>query len=81
MDLHVLEEIGLTKGEAKVYLSLLSLGLTTTGPIVRESGVSASKVYKVLARLAKKGLVSYIVKKRTKFFRAADPERLLDFLE
>jgi len=81
MDLHILEEIGMTKGEAKVYLSLFSLGLTTTGPIVRESGVSASKVYKVLERLAQKGLVSHVVKNRTKFFQAADPERLLDFLE
>jgi len=81
MDLRVLEEIGLTKGETKVYLSLFSLGLTTTGPIVCESGVSASKVYKVLERLAGKGLVSHIVKNRTKFFQAADPERLLDLLE
>ncbi len=76
-----MEEIGLTTGEVKVYTSLLSLGLTTTGPIVRESGVSASKVYKVLERLAKKGLVSHVIKNRTKFFQAADPERILDFLE
>ena len=81
MDSRVLEGIGLTTGEAKVYLSLLGLGLSTTGPIADESGISASKVYKVLARLAKKGLVSHILKEKTKYFLAADPERLLDYLE
>jgi sugar-specific transcriptional regulator TrmB len=34
-----LEGIGLTKNEAKVYLTLLKLGSTTTGAVVKETGL------------------------------------------
>ena len=81
MDTKALEELGLTKGEIKVYLSLIELGETTTGPLVEESGVSVSKVYQILMRLAKKGLASHIVKRGTKYFKAADPNRLLVYLK
>ena len=56
MNLKILEEIGLTKGEIKVYLTLLKIGNTTSGRIINESGVSRSKVYDVLERLKQKGL-------------------------
>lgn len=79
--LEILKDIGLTDGEIKVYRALLGLGETTTGPIVDESGVSVSKVYGILNRLAKKGLVSQIIKGKIKHFIAADPERLLDYFK
>ncbi len=81
MRLEILKDIGLTDGEIKVYTALLGLGETTTGPIVDNSGVSVSKVYNILNRLGQKGLVSHIVKGGTKYFKAADPKRLLDFFE
>ena len=77
MDIEPLRKLGLTEGEIKVYLALIRLGETTSGPIVEESGVSVSKVYSILDRLAKKGLASHIVKQKTKHFKAADPQRLL----
>jgi len=81
MDTKALEELGLTKGEIRVYLSLIGLGETTTGPLVEESGVSVSKVYQILMRLSKKGLASHIVKRGTKYFKSADPNRLLVYLK
>lgn len=81
MKLDVLKDIGLTDGEIKVYTALLGLGQTTTGPIVDNSGVSVSKVYNILNRLAQKGLISHIVRGKTKYFRAADPKRLIDYFE
>ena len=81
MDVKPLEELGLTNGEIKVYLALVKLGETTSGPIVDESGISVSKVYYVLDRLAKKGLVSHVVKNNVKHFSAATPDRLLDYLK
>jgi len=81
MDVKILEDLGLTDGEIKVYLSLLRLGETTSGPLVRESGVSVSKVYQILDRLSKKGLSSYIIKENTKYFKAANPSRLLDYIK
>ncbi|MFC1801589.1 TrmB family transcriptional regulator [Nanoarchaeota archaeon] len=80
MDTRALKELGLTDGEIRVYLALVRLGETTSGPIVDESGVSVSKVYQILDRLSKKGLSSHIVKQKTKYFKAADPKRLLDYL-
>ena len=80
MDIEVLQRIGLTQGESKVYLALLKLGQTTTGPIVKRAGVTTSKSYKILARLEEKGLVSHVYKKKVKHFKAASPEKVLDLI-
>ncbi len=76
-----LKSLGLTDGEAKVYLAMLELGSITVGPIVKKSGISYSKIYEVLQRLIEKGLVSFIIKEKTKYFQAVDPKRLYEFLE
>ncbi len=81
MDTSLLIKAGLTKGEIKVYLALLKLGLTTSGPIVNKSGIAKSMVYPVLEKLIHKGLVSYIIKEKTKYFQASDPEKIVEFIE
>lgn len=80
MNEQLLEEIGLTKGEIKVYLTLLKIGETTTGSIIEESGLSSGKIYEILDKLIKKGLVSFMIKEKTKYFQASNPKRLVDFL-
>ncbi len=75
-----LREIGLTEGEIKVYLALLEIGTTTTGKIIKKSKISASKVYQILEKLSQKGLVSQVIKQKTKYFQAADPKRIIDYL-
>jgi len=76
-----LEEIGLSTGEEKVYLALLKLGDSSTGRIAKESGVSRSKVYEILEKLSKKGLVGHFKKNNRSRFRAAAPSRILEYLE
>ncbi|MBN2101372.1 MAG: helix-turn-helix domain-containing protein [Candidatus Aenigmarchaeota archaeon] len=80
MDTSILEEIGLTEGEIKAYLALLTLGSKSTGPIAKESGVSRSKLYSVLDRLEKKGLASHIEKDGIRFFQAVEPSKIKDYL-
>lgn len=80
MNEKLLEDIGLTKGETKVYLTLLRIGETTTGKIIEEAQISAGKVYQILDKLIRKGLVGYTVKEKTKYFNAASPKRILDLL-
>ena len=80
MNEKLLEEIGLTKGEIKVYLALLRLGETTTGKIIEEAQISSGKIYEILEKLIKKGLASFIIKEKTKYFNAASPNRILDYL-
>lgn len=77
----MLENIGLTKGETKVYLALLELGSSTAGNIITSSKISPSKIYDVLQRLIDKGLVSYIFQGKIKYFKAAPPNRILTFIE
>lgn len=80
MDTKILESVGFTRGEISVYLSLLRIGETTTGDIIKESRITGSKVYEILDRLIKKGLVSYIIREKTKYFQAVSPNRLLDYV-
>jgi HTH-type transcriptional regulator, sugar sensing transcriptional regulator len=77
----ILEKIGLTAGEAKIYLALLDLGQSTTGPIVEKSGVSTSKTYKILKRMEKKGLVSHVIKRNVVNWSAVSPKRILELIE
>lgn len=75
-----LRDVGLTRGEAQVYLALLDLGPSTTGPVVRESRISSSKAYEVLDRLMEKGLVTSVLRGTTRVYEALDPSRLRDYL-
>lgn len=81
MNRAILGQIGLTKSEINVYLALLELGSSSTGKIVDTSGASSSKVYEILDRLMQKGLVSFIIKSGVKYFEAAPPERIMDYLK
>ena len=76
-----LQQLGLTKIEAKVYLALLKIGSTTTGPLVRATELHRATVYDVLKRLIEKGLVNYIIKEKTKYFEATKPGHLVDILK
>ena len=80
MEEKVLYQLGLTKSEVKVYITLLELGSSTTGPIMDKAKVSSSKIYGTLGRLIEKGLVSFIIKSKTKYYRASSPESLLDYV-
>ncbi len=72
--------LGFTSGEAKAYLALLKTGTSTVGPISKKSGISYSKIYEVLNRLTKKGVVSSITKQKTKYYQAIEPSRIVEFL-
>ncbi|MEK6867450.1 MAG: helix-turn-helix domain-containing protein, partial [Nanoarchaeota archaeon] len=80
MNTHLLYEIGLQKSEVKTYLALLEIGPTTTGPLMSKAQISSSKVYGILQRLMEKGLVSCVIKEKTKWYQAAAPEQLIEYL-
>lgn len=76
-----LNELGLSKNEGAVYLTLLKLCSASAGKITEQSGVHRRNVYDALERLGKRGLVSHEIKGRTKHFRAASPMNLLQIIE
>ena len=81
MDTQVLQKLGLTVAETKVYLALLKLGSTTIGPVVDESGVSRSKIYHILDRLHKRGLIASIIIGKTNYFNATSPKKIFDYIK
>lgn len=78
MDTQFLEDIGLTKTEAKVYMTTLDLGSALAGTISQKAGIHRRSVYDALERLIEKGLVSFITKNNRKWFEAVEPNRLLE---
>ncbi len=76
-----LMNLGLTNGEARVYLSMIQIGPSKVGKIVELSRVSYSKIYGVLDRLILKGLASYNIQNNIKYFQSLEPIRLNDYIE
>ena len=73
-----LEELGLSRNEARIYLFLLRKGETSTGPIIKETGIANSRVYESLNSLIEKGLVSFNIQRKCKYFKANEPKALLE---
>ena len=72
-----LEEIGMTKVEANVYLELLKLGESKVHEIKSRLELPRASVYATLDFLVKKGYASYVIKSGVKYFVAAEPKRIL----
>ncbi|MFC1690929.1 TrmB family transcriptional regulator [Nanoarchaeota archaeon] len=81
LDTSILQEIGLTNAQIRVYLALIELGQTTSGPIIKKSELQNSVVYNALNQLMEIGLVSFVIKGKRKHFHAIDPKALLKLID
>ncbi len=72
----ILRKLGMSPNEVKAYLALLSLGKTTTGPLVKRTGIPSSRIYATLDSLVEKGAVGFVVQGKVKWFNANRPEVL-----
>lgn len=81
MDTKLLTGLGLTDGEIKTYLALLRIGKSSTGFIAKESQLSRSKLYSILDKLEKKGLVSHYEENGVMYFQASEPAKIKDFIK
>ena len=81
MDTSILEDIGLTSAEIKIYLTLLKLGSSQAGSIVEKSGRQNSVVHRTLHRLIEKSLITYVLEGKKKYYQAIDPKMLINYLE
>lgn len=77
----VLSELGLSDGEIKVYLALLKLGSSPVSHIKEESGLHRTTIYDFVEKLLNKGLISYVVRNNVKYYNAANPNKLVDYLK
>ncbi len=78
---YLLQTIGLTENEAKVYVALLKTGNTTSSKIISAANISSGKIYETLDKLYKKGFVSISNINGVKNFQATKPETILSYLE
>jgi len=76
----LLLKTGLSLREINVYLTLLQNGELMASEIAKKTGMIRTNAYDVLASLIKKGIVAYAIKNGKKFFHAAEPEKLVDYI-
>jgi sugar-specific transcriptional regulator TrmB len=81
MDTGVLEDIGLSKTEVRVFVTILGLGESKAGKIIEKTNLQSSSVYNSINSLINKGFVSYIKRGQVKFYEASDPEIILDYID
>jgi len=80
-NLDVLQEVGLSKAEALVYLTLLKLGKTHSGKVIKLSGLQSSVVHNALNTLIEKGFVAYSLEGKIKNYSALDPKIIQESIE
>jgi sugar-specific transcriptional regulator TrmB len=76
-----LEKIGLSQNERKVYLTLIDYGSTKAGKIAKITNIDRSSCYHALRSLLDKGIISYVIIDKVKWFQGAGPRRLLEYLK
>lgn len=76
----ILQEIGLTEYESRVYLALLSNGQMSAYELAEKAGLYRQVTYDSLKRLGEKGYVSSVTEGKSKLFKAIDPELILEIL-
>ncbi|MFH1585920.1 MAG: helix-turn-helix domain-containing protein [archaeon] len=81
MDTKELQEVGLTKTEAKIYLVLLDLGSSLAGEITKKSELNRTIVYYSLDKLIEKGLATYVIEANRKVFKPVNPDRFIEILK
>lgn len=78
MEIEVLQEIGFSQAEAKVYLTLLRSGPVKVGHIIEKSGLQSSTIHNTLHSLIDKGYVTYFLKGKIKIYQAVNPKLVLE---
>lgn len=76
-----LEKIGLSQNEIKVYLTLNDQGSMKAGRIAKLAHMDRSSAYNAIQMLLDKGLVSYVLIGKVKWFQATGPQRILEYLK
>jgi len=72
-----LQDLGLSKNESKVYLTVLELGASFVSSIANKSGISRVNCYYILDNLVKLGIVSSFTQNKIKYYSIESPKILI----
>ncbi|MBI2655808.1 hypothetical protein HYX06_05310 [Candidatus Woesearchaeota archaeon] len=76
-----LSKLGFSPSEIKIYLHLLRNGSSYPNKISAETKINRTNVYEALYRLVSKGVASFIIKNKVKWFEAKSPDSLLTLVK
>lgn len=79
--METLQQIGLTKAEARVYKSLLRLGEVPIASLIKDTGAHPQVVYRAIDGLEEKGLIITAIRSGKKHVRAENPDTLEEMAE
>jgi len=77
----ILEKLGLSDKEAKVYVSLLELGNARVADISKKAGINRTTGYDILNSLANKGIVNALGKGSRQEFMAEAPISIANYVK
>ena len=80
MNTEILESLGFSPNEAKIYESLLENGESSISEIAVASGTHRRNVYDAIQRLINKGLCFQIFSANENTYNAVDPNKLVELL-
>ncbi|OGP22433.1 MAG: hypothetical protein A2054_09695 [Deltaproteobacteria bacterium GWA2_55_10] len=72
-------ELGLTERETDAYLALYNFKETTATELAKITKEHRTNIYDSLNGLIKKGLITYVIKNGTNYYKVSDPNRLVDY--
>lgn len=78
---YVIEKLGYSHKEAKVYLAALSLGEAHVSDIAKQANLPRSTAQVIIDRLHQDGLINFYVMRRYKYWVAENPEKLLEIIK
>ena len=76
-----LKKVGLSNGEIEIYEILLDSGLLPVGKVHEKSRIERRNIYDILNKLIERGLVTYIIENKKKYFKISHPENIIKYLE
>ena len=76
----ILEELGLSPNEAKIYEGLLEIGQASVPEISLKIGVHKRNIYDIIPKLLRKGLIYQIVDSKENNYAPLEPNKLSDLI-
>ena len=81
MSTKILQRLGLSLNEAKIYEALLELKESSAGEVSSKTKIHRRNVYDTLNRLIDKGLVFPTLSKGENLYSPVDPDKLTEFIK
>ncbi|MEK7110538.1 MAG: helix-turn-helix domain-containing protein [Patescibacteria group bacterium] len=76
----ILEQIGLSPNEAKIYETLVERGESTVSEVATAANIHRRNAYDAMSRLIEKGLCFQIFSAKENHYNAVDPDKLTELL-